>query len=288
MNSFTSPNPANAGVGGFTSYPKWLQLAAIVTVVIALPVAVFLSQQQQVQPEAANLESATHEQIISGYVYIDDNRNGERDFEEKGYAGASVEIANRGRKATQNVVTSDTYGYFKQATSANLVSGGERYTVTLTAPTWYIATTKNPLVLEGVGRRAKRIVEFGIAPNEIVVTIPPRPSPSISPPVPSIIICDGWDPIAKRFVPCPSPSIYPTPQNCLQVFTWGRNVKTQECSLFPSSCLPDGWIADKGCLLTGTPPVTCPTPPACPSGYTLIYGDPRPTGQCPLYRCVAQ
>jgi len=116
--------------------------------------------------------------------------------------------------------------------------------------------------------------------------------------------------------------ITPTPRLCLQVFTPARNKLTGECKLFPTSCLPDGWVADRSCVPSPTtvtritptcvppPPCVfsepycaiappeggwcpttttykkCPTPPPCRG--TLIYGDPSPNdvNRCPVYRCI--
>jgi len=56
--------------------------------------------------------------IISGYVYNDVNKNGERDPEEKPYPGATVKITQttmqtQGASDQTSTLTTDTNGYFK-------------------------------------------------------------------------------------------------------------------------------------------------------------------------------
>lgn len=95
----------------------------------------------------------------------------------------------------------------------------------------------------------------------------------------------------------------PTPQICLQQFTWGRNITTRECKLFPTSCMPDGWVRDPSCNPTASPYPTgpyptriypptgyvCPSPPYCNGRLEVKQGDPT-AGMypCPEYFCIAQ
>jgi hypothetical protein len=72
-------------------------------------------------------------------------------------------------------------------------------------------------------------------------------------------------------------SITPAPTDgviCGQAFTWGRNTTTGECKLFPTTCLDEGYVADQGCALTGTPAPTAtrtptPTPTKTPTPTLL-------------------
>lgn len=71
---------------------------------------------------------------LSGTVYVDANSNGVRDAGENGYNGATVNL-NTGQNATTN--SSGQYSF------SSLASG--TYSVSLTLPTGYIATTTNPV-----------------------------------------------------------------------------------------------------------------------------------------------
>jgi len=83
--------------------------------------------------------------------------------------------------------------------------------------------------------------------------------PATPTPTPICLIPEGCN--------SPTPPILtptPTPRLCLQVFTPARNKLTGVCKLFPTSCLPDGWVADRSCVPSPTPPIFTPTPtPIC-------------------------
>lgn len=51
------------------------------------------------------------------------------------------------------------------------------------------------------------------------------------------------EPIAGWCSPTPTPTI----KSCLTVLTPARNLTTQQCKVFPNSCIPQGWEIDKTC-----------------------------------------
>lgn len=289
-----------------TSYAKRLELFGVLAIAIVLSVTVIAVQQMQyTRQEAAEGQDVNNQnyQILSGYVYIDQNRNGERDLEEKGYSGALVNISSDKRKTTPSVIPtkppvvptyiingspmplqqestvvpsnrSDSLGYFKYKVASHIVHESVNYTVTLQVPSGYSVTTKNPQLLEGLGKKAKRILEFGIVQE--VTTVTPLPT----------IYCDKFDPITGKMLPCTTP--IPTTQACLQVQTWGRNIQTKECRLFSNSCMPAGWLEDKSCSQSPTPIPTnigCPavTPPMCANGRLIKS---TTADGCTIFNCV--
>lgn len=67
----------------------------------------------------------------------------------------------------------------------------------------------------------------------------------------STVVCDP--PPGQKY--CPTPTA--TPELCRPAFTHARNKLTGVCKLFPTSCLPDGWYADRSCQLSPTPGSVC-------------------------------
>ena len=52
---------------------------------------------------------------------------------------------------------------------------------------------------------------------------------------------------------------------CATVLTWGRNIQTNTCKQYPSSCIPEGWKADQSCKPS---PAQYPDPTADWKTYT--------------------
>lgn len=87
---------------------------------------------------------------ISGNVYIDTNKNGVKDSDESNYAGATVALSGAATKTT----ATDTNGNY---TFSDLQANS--YTVTLTVPAEYYATTPDPV---NISLNANTTVNFGI------------------------------------------------------------------------------------------------------------------------------
>lgn len=172
-------------------------------------------------------------QVIRGYVYVDENKDGERDKGERSYQGAVIDITNNKRIPTPTteitaipvsatpiptvivddtpmpVMTSETvvppivpwnrtdaYGYFKYQVPSELIPDTVNYTLTLRVPPGFIATTKNPVTIVGLGKNSRRVVEFGIARNAVAApTLSCTPRPSCLDAYPRCLIAEpagGW------------------------------------------------------------------------------------------------
>lgn len=70
----------------------------------------------------------------------------------------------------------------------------------------------------------------------------------------------------------PTPSGSNTPEFCMDVLTPAKNTTTDECQVFPNSCIPEGWVRDRSCE---TRP---PTSQMCRSVLTPGYNPT--TGEC--------
>lgn len=127
---------------------------------------------------------------ITGKVYIDANSNGAQDSGEGGYQGGAIEL-------TGDAIASRTTNSTGDYTIENLNSGN--FTVALTVPSGYSATTTNPVI---IGLSADTTVNFGIA---LVPTATPTPTPTpTNTPVPTAT---------------PTPTVTPTP-NPFQTLTF--------------------------------------------------------------------
>ncbi len=158
-----------------------------------------IMQQSQdirsIASEPAEVESGRNTLSIVGYVYVDQNKNGERDLEERSFPNAKIKIERTTTQPTPTPSTgtplvptlpgtndpvvvnrrSDSNGYFKYEIASNQVPNPVSYKINLELPTNYSSTTQNPIMYADLGRRAKRIVEFGIAYDGDI------PIPSINP-----------------------------------------------------------------------------------------------------------
>lgn len=231
----------------FSSKVSIVGLFAVLTLILAVPLLVLLSQERQ-DPRGRAAENPTvptksappsqGASSLSGYVYIDTNKNGEREAEEKPYAGAIIKVSqirkeadafmdNKGNDGkvvnTVSEVKTDSLGYFKFRFS-NTNPNSLTYMVKLELPTGYTTISTNPVVFSGVKNDAQEVLQFGIFPLN-AVNQPVSPTPTL------------------RIVRPPTGA----PQVCLQVLTPARNTTTRVCNVFSNSCLPVGWVKDTSC-----------------------------------------
>jgi len=277
------------------------RIELIVFLLVALIIVgfgAFTQQKQNFESDAAGTTQELTSQYgltIAGYVYLDQNQNGERDLEEKGVSGGVIQIRPSLRSLNQGDLSSDvktdSYGYFRYIVSAP--PRAVNFTITLLPPPSYKVTTQNPIYQHRLSGKAKRIVEFGITDSGN-----PLPSPTtIGVCTADAKICpDGSEvgrvPPTCEFAPCPSG---PTP-TCLP---------RPRCLDFPPYCqidLPEpigGWcpipiptiIVDE-CAWCGSACVNGPLQPGqnCnmafpPNGY-VCQRDAR-TGTCRAIKVTA-
>ena len=154
---------------------------------------------------------------IVGTVFIDTNGNGVQDIGEVGYPGATINLSGAGTGST----SSGTLGDY--AFTDNPVGN---YTVTLTVPNGYIATTTNPV---DTNLTQDSTINFGIQPE-----LTPTPTPTATP--------------TPTDTPTPTPTgtLTPTPTSTL--------TPTPSATLTPTNTLtPTATIGLKPSLITGNP-----------------------------------
>lgn len=150
-------------------------LFAVLTFALTLPIALLFSQERQdVRSKAAEptpnqqLETQTSGSVvISGYVYHDTNKNGERDLEEKPYPGVSIKkttILLQTEEAQEDAtVITDSSGFFKFHFSHHFPDPSS-YIIKILLPDGYKTINTNPLIISDLPQEAKETLEFGLFP----------------------------------------------------------------------------------------------------------------------------
>lgn len=155
-------------------------LFAGLILVLSVPVLVLLSQQRQdLRGKAAELSPtpqapATGTKVVSGYVYHDNNKDGEREPGEQAFPGVTVRIkqiqdpgvvGDQGQVATTTDVKTDTNGYFRYRLPGN-PNDSTSYSVKVILPDTYKTITTNPVILADIAHTAQDIIEFGLFPMD--------------------------------------------------------------------------------------------------------------------------
>lgn len=189
----------------FTSKSAILGLFAIISILLAIPLVVLLSQEKQDSRQFAEEQSGAVKGIksnaISGYVYRDSNANGLRDPEEKPYPNAKLLIADNKGKITQQstAITTDSFGYFTlQSANVDLSVASK---INLVLPDGFRTSTANPVSISG---SEKQIFEFGIVGNSATPSPTCTPRPPCLDSEPRCLIAEpsfGW---------CPKVSVMPS------------------------------------------------------------------------------
>jgi hypothetical protein len=221
----------------FSSKVSIVGLFAVLTMIITVPALVLVSQNNQdprsraseITPSPTKTQSTQSMGFISGYVYLDTNRNGQREGGEKPYPNAVIKISGSNGNGVIDTdapaeIKTDALGYFKFTFPKN---NKQHYIIKLDLPAGYKTINTNPVLLSDIQTKAQDVLQFGIFPLKAVVV---PPSPKLTP---------GLTP--QSFAPSG------VPQVCLQVLTPARNTATGECNTFSNSCLPNGWIKDASC-----------------------------------------
>ena len=278
-------------------YVKRVELIVfLIVVLIIVGFGAFTQKKQNIGSDAAGTTQELTSQYgltIAGYVYLDQNQNGERDLEETGVSGGVIQIRPSSRSVNQGNlstdVRTDSYGYFKYTTSPPL--GAVNFSLTLIPPPSYKVTTQNPISRYGLSGRAKRIVEFGITDSGN-----PLPSPTtIGECTADAKRCPDGSSVGRvpptcEFAPCPSgptPScVQPPPCVYSEPFCGG---------IAPPPggwCLPFPTIVVNECVWCGSACVNGPLQPGqnCnmalpPNGY-VCKRDAR-TGTCRAIKVTA-
>lgn len=268
-----------------------IHLLSFVTLFLALAISVFALQKvYDVRQRADELEDTAEPEIvnkliIAGYIYIDQNQNGQRDSSEVPLKRADVEVLHTRTKprntptidpsstdsaettpeATSEatplpvVLKSDKFGYFKYSIPSSEVKDRNYFTVRLITPVG-MTTTANPKTFSNLYNRAKKIVEFGVAPGPATCT--PRPdcldaTPACQLPEPE----EGW---------C-EPTLSPEPtditcENPVRRDVFILHKSNGKCRILKAgNCVPQGFRQVNACPTpTLPPPTNTPTPTPSP------------------------
>src|SRR6266576_2738543 len=132
-----------------------LGLFSVLTLILAIPLVLLLSQQKQnlrsnasesTAVPSSNLGESQAIGNIAGYVYIDLNQNGDRDLGENPMPGVTVKITQVGQSdafgkqtTTTTDLQTDANGYFLYK-FPNTVRNGMTYLVKVVSPPGYKTT----------------------------------------------------------------------------------------------------------------------------------------------------
>lgn len=193
---------------------------------------------------------------VAGQVFVDDNGNGFPDRNEFGFPGLPVTLTPGSTRVT------DGSGAF----DFGAVSGGA-YTVSITPPPGYVATTASSVGITVSGGPV--IVNFGIqlasTSTVVVVTATPTPTPLVvtATPTPTpIVVTATSTPVVVTATPTPTPNIIiwtatPTPTPAIIVVT-----------ATPTPVVVTNTPTPTTIVVTNTPlppptPTGTPVPPGC-------------------------
>jgi hypothetical protein len=157
-----------------------IALFIVLVLFLSIPLVIFSTQQNQdIRQRAAQIlptpdivtpEDATG--YISGYVYFDENKDGERNYSENSISGIQIKITkiNSGIQTTQSsslvtTLTTDENGYFKYKFS-DPESVPYTFAATVIPPVGYKTINTNPVYFSNIENGAHEMVEFGIFPTK--------------------------------------------------------------------------------------------------------------------------
>jgi hypothetical protein len=170
-----------------TSHASIIGIFIVLVLFLSVPLVIFSAQQSQdfrqkaapILPTPDILQAQNGNGYISGYIYLDQNEDGERNYSEKAAGGVQIKITqvniNAGDKnQTSSLITTQTTdenGYFKYQLPESFT---QTYSlvIQLILPNGYKTINTNPLLLLNIKNDAKEITEFGIYPIKPVLYIP--------------------------------------------------------------------------------------------------------------------
>lgn len=182
------------------NHSRRLQLLFLFLFGLSIPLGTLAVQSiRDTRSKAAELPQLPRKVIkpalLSGYVFVDTNMNGERDLEEMGYSGATIRVNAHNQTiqpsismgvsgspipimVSEPIFFTDTYGYFK----TNISASGNDVDLSIDVPAGYKSSTDPSIRAKDSIANAHPIVEFGIYPIGSN-TITPQPTPTAPYPV---------------------------------------------------------------------------------------------------------
>ena len=136
-----------------------LGLFLTILLLLAFPLLIIVWQKQQdIRQRASSPEptisNSNNYNYISGYIYLDNNTDGERQYGEKGITNVQLKIT---KKKLITFITSDQNGYFKY----KFPNTDSTITIELILPKGYKTINTNPRILN-LQNNIQNILEFGI------------------------------------------------------------------------------------------------------------------------------
>lgn len=141
--------------------------------ILAIPLLFLLLQQRQamstkvVEPTPAPVTVSTvtssGQGSLAGYIYHDNNANGQREEEEKPFDNVKIQLRilrenGDNTKSLMDTIT-DSYGYFSFRFTSEQTSN---YMLKVVVPANYKAVNANPLIISDLKPNSQKIVEFGL------------------------------------------------------------------------------------------------------------------------------
>ena len=158
--------------------------------IIIIPVLFLLSQKSTMftkkipdpTPTPMRLTYSDGAAMLAGYIYLDTNRDGSRDEDEKPFEKITIQVTQLKEK-TDNVFsqeqTTDTYGYFNFRLPIETQTS---YMLKIVVPKEYKTAAANPIILSDLAPNQQQIVEFGLIPSgEAIPTPTKEPTPTETP-----------------------------------------------------------------------------------------------------------
>lgn len=172
----------------FASKASIVGLFAVLSAALTIPVVILTAQQpqtlrgnasgpeinQQLSPTSASRQENI---IIAGYVYHDQNRDGQRNNQEKPFPDGVISITEMNKVTKENRIIelkTDNFGYFTYTASVT-PSGDVDYIIKTVLPDGYKTITTNPVLFSELQNNKKQIIEFGLY-NLKETTTSPQPT----------------------------------------------------------------------------------------------------------------
>lgn len=170
-----------------TSHASLLAIFTTLVLILAIPLIILTSQNpQDLRQRAATTSKAIdnleyqHQSksgYLEGYVYLDQNQNGERDYNEISQSNIPIKITLQNTNPALNqqniiaTISTDSQGFFKYNLSS-LPSYSLEANIELILPLNYKTQNTNPKQIIKLSPGTSNLVEFGIYPISDIYTMP--------------------------------------------------------------------------------------------------------------------
>lgn len=161
-----------------TSHLSLMGIFISLTIILSIPLFIFASNDKKNMNQRASAADSSKRApvntgFLSGYVFIDGNRNGVRDYDEAGAAGIGIDINQSNRRRAETSITditttviSDASGYFRYDFAG--LTGHDvqvlNIGVAVELPDNFKTINTNPMQLENIDGNSREVVEIGIFP----------------------------------------------------------------------------------------------------------------------------